>query len=629
MSFRAQLLLLAAAHVAVPTAAAQLVRWRDLRRSWLFVLLSIWSACIPALAVSRISSDFPTLAGGAAALLLVSALAHFRIGLCPASRRPPRPHAEAAATPPPPLPTPKADATAVAAAGGAATGSDACPLGTADCDGADIPSGSGSGGNGSRGGGAGGNGSGRRPLSARSNASTASSSKNHISSVHSGWHSVRAASWSRFSSMSGVSPPARRSFAPSDADTEGPAAVSGDSTSRPNTPQPTLWATPATSPAVPTEDAETVRPYSASHSAAMETIAGTTFASRRARRSGVPQHTPADSSIIMTSFSNSSLSEQPQGIMGTGGSTGEAAAAAAATAASPAQRVFSSLLPAAGVEWRASHTAASGDASTSAPLAIPRTAAAAAMLRVAASWESAESSLAASPLPCVLSAAGGAQSAAAGTGGPGSPLQWPGGMAATLTASSGGRTLLVSEPLLPHKEEEDEELQKLQDAMSELGPDFGSEVGSLSVASRAARAVTEGWQPTCDSPACEGRCGSHGDASGRRALERSRGGAGACPVAGAAARGITPLRWHAGGLWQAAVTAQGGRSGQDGELTGCAAPVGEAAEKRRSRLGASLRMHVCPHACMCVHAWPTQRHTMRTARLPACMPWSLPPHRPC
>lgn len=74
-------MLFAVAHVVPLIAAAFLVRLRDLARSWLFVLLSIWAATVPAVAIAYVSTDFSTLIGGMAAVLLVGLLSHFRVGL--------------------------------------------------------------------------------------------------------------------------------------------------------------------------------------------------------------------------------------------------------------------------------------------------------------------------------------------------------------------------------------------------------------------------------------------------------------------------------------------------------------------------------------------------------------------
>eukprot|EP00892_Ulva_mutabilis_P009417 jgi/Ulvmu1/6848/UM031_0053.1 len=79
--FRAQVMLFAAAHVVPLIAASFLVRWRDLARSWLFILLAIWAAKVPAVAIAIVSTDFSTLIGGMIAVLLVGVLARFRIGL--------------------------------------------------------------------------------------------------------------------------------------------------------------------------------------------------------------------------------------------------------------------------------------------------------------------------------------------------------------------------------------------------------------------------------------------------------------------------------------------------------------------------------------------------------------------
>lgn len=465
MSFRAHILVLAAAHIAVPMAAAQLLSWRTLRRSWLFVLLSIWAACLPALAVSYTSSDFPTIAGGAFAIPAILALVRFRIGL-PAHPAWPRPQL------PPRLLQPH---KALSTTSGSASGGGASPA-TATAHirsmASSAPTADGGSGPDSSGG------------SARSTASQSTPADPNIPSIHSGthsMHSVRVASWSRFSSMSGVSPPhGRNSFAHStlsEIDAQGPTAVSC-------TDEPPLVAPdgPLPPPPAPADEPGLVRSYSASHVVTLDSPSASMFASRRARRSGVPQHAPAESSI-MTSHSSTTF----------GGTTVSDAAATPPLV----QQVFASLAHAG-----AAHS--SSPASVSMPLAIPRTKAAAAMMRgtVPQSWDSGDgfggsgtgggSPLERSVSPpsagmLVPGAGGGGRS-----GGMGSPMRWPG----ALNTWSGGRSFRVSEPLTPHKEEEDEELMKLQDAMSEIGLDPESEAGSLSVTSRAAHAVTEGREPS-------------------------------------------------------------------------------------------------------------------------------------
>lgn len=51
------------AFAVVPFAAAFLVPWRELRRSWLFVTLSILSAEVPTLVVAMYSQYFPVVVG--------------------------------------------------------------------------------------------------------------------------------------------------------------------------------------------------------------------------------------------------------------------------------------------------------------------------------------------------------------------------------------------------------------------------------------------------------------------------------------------------------------------------------------------------------------------------------------
>jgi hypothetical protein len=62
-------------------AASFIVRWQDLRASWLFIVLSIWAVQGPALVLSFISTDLSSFIGGMIGVLLVGVLAHFKIGL--------------------------------------------------------------------------------------------------------------------------------------------------------------------------------------------------------------------------------------------------------------------------------------------------------------------------------------------------------------------------------------------------------------------------------------------------------------------------------------------------------------------------------------------------------------------
>ena len=536
VSFRAHILVLAAAHVAVPMAAAQLLSWRTLRHSWLFVLLSIWAACLPALAVSYTSSDFPTIAGGAFAIPAIIALARFRIGL-PAHPAWPRPRLQ------PRLLQPH---KALSTTSGSVSGGGASPAtatahirsvasSAPTADGGSTPTADGGSGPDSSGG------------SGRSTASQSTPADPRIPSVHSGthsmhsMHSVRVASWSRFSSMSGLSPPpGRNSFAHStlsETDEQGPAAVSCNNEPPPAVPD--RSGSPLPPPAPAADETGLVRSYSASHIVTLDSPSASTFASRRTRRSGVPQHTPAEASI-MTSHSSTTF----------GGSTVSDAAANPLV-----QQVFASLAQAG-----AAHS--SSPASPSMPLAIPRTKAAAAMMRgtVPQSWESGDglggsspggpgggSPLERSMSPpsagmLVPGAGGGGRS-----GGMGCPMRWPG----ALNTLSGGRSFRVSEPLTPHKEEEDEELMKLQDAMSEFDLDPGSEAGSLSVTSRAARAVTEGREPS--------GCGCSGQSRRHQLRWRCDVGGAGCPCEGCEQPGCAGPVAEAIEEWE-----EGGSSGHTG-----------------------------------------------------------------
>ena len=88
MGYKASIFLGVCAHVVPVYAASFLVPFATLRRNWLFVLLSIWSAVVPAIALAFISTDFSSLVGGMIATALVSVLAKFKVSnelaSCPA-----------------------------------------------------------------------------------------------------------------------------------------------------------------------------------------------------------------------------------------------------------------------------------------------------------------------------------------------------------------------------------------------------------------------------------------------------------------------------------------------------------------------------------------------------------------
>lgn len=90
---KSSVFLAVSAFVVVPVAAAFLVPWRELRRSWLFVALSVLAAEVPTLVVSIYSQDFPVVVGGVVSLVVTGALVYFKIGLRP----PPPPAARLAA----------------------------------------------------------------------------------------------------------------------------------------------------------------------------------------------------------------------------------------------------------------------------------------------------------------------------------------------------------------------------------------------------------------------------------------------------------------------------------------------------------------------------------------------------
>mmetsp|Transcript_11643 Transcript_11643/g.27656 ORF Transcript_11643/g.27656 Transcript_11643/m.27656 type:complete len:747 (+) Transcript_11643:267-2507(+) len=82
VSWRTQLIMTVLSHVVPVMAASFLVPLAVLRRSWLFILLSVWSCALPALALSFVSYEFPSLLGGLIGVVCTGVLARFRVGLC-------------------------------------------------------------------------------------------------------------------------------------------------------------------------------------------------------------------------------------------------------------------------------------------------------------------------------------------------------------------------------------------------------------------------------------------------------------------------------------------------------------------------------------------------------------------
>lgn len=79
VGFKVSIILAVNAHIIPILAARFLISWGDLRRNWLFILLSIWSALIPAVALSKVSTDFSSLVGGIVSTIAVGILAKFRV----------------------------------------------------------------------------------------------------------------------------------------------------------------------------------------------------------------------------------------------------------------------------------------------------------------------------------------------------------------------------------------------------------------------------------------------------------------------------------------------------------------------------------------------------------------------
>jgi lactate permease len=71
------------AHFVPIFAASFLVPFPVLRRSWLFVLLSVWSCVLPAQALSFYSYEFPSLLGGLVGVIVTGGLAKFKVSRHP------------------------------------------------------------------------------------------------------------------------------------------------------------------------------------------------------------------------------------------------------------------------------------------------------------------------------------------------------------------------------------------------------------------------------------------------------------------------------------------------------------------------------------------------------------------
>lgn len=89
--FKASVLLAVNAFLIGPIAAGFMVPWRDLAHSGLFVVLATASAVAPAVLISLVSYEFPSLAGGLISVFITALLIKFRVGLRPVleKREPP------------------------------------------------------------------------------------------------------------------------------------------------------------------------------------------------------------------------------------------------------------------------------------------------------------------------------------------------------------------------------------------------------------------------------------------------------------------------------------------------------------------------------------------------------------
>jgi lactate permease len=91
-------LLHALAAAIVPVMALRFVfPWREIRRSIVFVLLSVYACALPQLAIAAVNYEFPALVGGAVGLGLTALLARFGIGLPGPETTQPRPEAPVSA----------------------------------------------------------------------------------------------------------------------------------------------------------------------------------------------------------------------------------------------------------------------------------------------------------------------------------------------------------------------------------------------------------------------------------------------------------------------------------------------------------------------------------------------------
>jgi len=84
IAWKVQLIMSIIAHVLPVVAASFLVPLPVLRRSWLFIMLSIWSCVLPAQALAFFTFEFPSLLGGLIGVIVTGILAKFKVGLGPA-----------------------------------------------------------------------------------------------------------------------------------------------------------------------------------------------------------------------------------------------------------------------------------------------------------------------------------------------------------------------------------------------------------------------------------------------------------------------------------------------------------------------------------------------------------------
>eukprot|EP01026_Neomeris_dumetosa_P010863 TRINITY_DN1400_c0_g1_i5.p1 TRINITY_DN1400_c0_g1~~TRINITY_DN1400_c0_g1_i5.p1 ORF type:complete len:652 (-),score=59.12 TRINITY_DN1400_c0_g1_i5:471-2426(-) len=83
IGFRVSVIVMFASFVVPVVCSSFLLSWTDIRRSIIFILLSISSVVLPAVGLAYFSYEFPSLVGGMIGLLITAILAYFNVGLKP------------------------------------------------------------------------------------------------------------------------------------------------------------------------------------------------------------------------------------------------------------------------------------------------------------------------------------------------------------------------------------------------------------------------------------------------------------------------------------------------------------------------------------------------------------------